>query len=161
MTASSRARNERGAALILAIAFLVVVGGIGAALVSSITSGANQRATLDDLRDRQYAADGAIEEAIAQLRREGGTSAAFTACGPYTPPPLNGVAIRVVCSNVPTVTEGGYLQRNVIFTACLDSATNPTCARGRPIMRAQVNFEAVGDPLEIRRTWVQSWSVNS
>ena len=163
MTVRGRRRDERGAALILAIAFLVVVGGISAALVSSITSGANERVALDDLRDRQYAADAAIEQAIAQLRYAGAANAAYGKCIPedgqdtWT---LNGVTIHVACTNALTRTTNDYLQRNVIFAACVDSPSNQDCDQARPIIRAQVNFEAVGEPAQIRRTWVQSWSVN-
>ena len=61
-------RDERGATLILAIAFLVVIGGISSAVISSVTSGFNGRTVLDQVRNRQYAADGGVEYAIAQVR---------------------------------------------------------------------------------------------
>jgi hypothetical protein len=160
-----RRRDERGAALILAIAFLVVVGGISAALVSSITSGANERVALDDLRNRQYAADAAIEQAIAQLRFAGGPNVGYGNCLPGQDTfALNDVTIQVACANALTFARNGnnyYLQRNVIFTACVADPDHPKCAGIRPIIRAQVNFDAVGDPLVIQRTWVQSWSVNA
>ncbi len=155
-------RDERGAALILAIAFLVVVGGIGAAVLSSVTSGLNDRTALDAARNREYAADGGIERAIAQVRAiplPGGPGIA--SCGSPYSTTLNSVAIRVDCSNQPTITLGGFLQRNVVFTACVD--TGSQCTDQSAIIRAQVNFQAqsAGTVLNVTRTWIQSWSVNA
>ena len=101
-----RGRGEAGATLILAIAFLVVIGGIGAAVISSVASGINNRRTLDQVRDRQYAADGGVEYAIAKVRAlplPGGPG--FADCGGpvnidhYNPPSLNGINIRIDCAN--------------------------------------------------------------
>jgi type II secretory pathway component PulK len=154
-------RDERGASLILAIAFLVVVGGISSAVISSVTSGFNGRTVLDRARDREYAADGGIEYAVAQVRAlplPGGPGLAACA-GPYTNT-LNKIKIRIDCANQPTITLGGFLQRNVVFSACVD--TNSTCTDATTVIRAQVNFQAVsaGSILKVSRTWVQSWSVN-
>ena len=55
--------RDRGAALIIAIGFVVMIGAIAAGLTSMVTSGVGNRIALEDLRDRQYAADGAIEDA--------------------------------------------------------------------------------------------------
>jgi hypothetical protein len=162
-----RVRGEAGATLILAIAFLLVIGGIGAAVISSVASGINNRRTLDQVRDRQYAADGGVEYAIAKVRAlplPGGPGLA--ACGGpanidhYNPPSLNGITIRVDCANQPGITTSGFLQRNVVFTACVD--TGATCTNANIVVRAQVNYEAqsAGSTLNITRTWVQSWSVN-
>src|SRR4051794_8202375 len=61
-------RDESGAALVLAIAFLVIVGGIVAAGLSSLTSGLNDRNILDSARQREYSAESAIDVAIANVR---------------------------------------------------------------------------------------------
>jgi hypothetical protein len=161
-------RDESGASLVLAIVFMVVVGGIAGATLSLITSGVNNRASLDVLRDRQYAADGAIEDAIAQVRALPPPGPALSGCDGVpvgTPVPhfshtLNGIDIRVNCTNVPTRTFSGYLQRNVIFTACLETSVD--CTDTSSIVRAQVDFQAVGlgATTTVTRTWVQSWSVN-
>ena len=73
-------RDERGATLILVIAFMLVMGGIGAAVTSSVTTGLNGRIVLDQVRNRQYAADGGVEFAITQVR-------ALPLPGPAATPP--------------------------------------------------------------------------
>jgi hypothetical protein len=155
-------RDESGAALVLAIVFMVAIGAIAGATLSLITSGINNRASLDVLRDREYAADGAIESAITQVRVLPAPGPALTGCDPGTHSnhTLSGINIRVNCTNVPTRTFSGYLQRNVIFTACLE--TSADCTDANSIVRAQVNFQAVGlgATTTVTRTWVQSWSVN-
>jgi Tfp pilus assembly protein PilX len=156
-------RDERGATLVLAMAFMLVIGGIGAAVISSVTSGLRDRDVLDQVRDRQYAADAGVEYAIAQVRQmplPGGPGVTDCPGTPphYNPPAIDGVSIRVDCTNKSGPTMTGLMQRNVIFTACVD--TGGPCAN--PIVRAQVNFEAVsaGSQINVTRTWVQSWSVN-
>jgi hypothetical protein len=163
-----RFHGERGATLILAIAFLLVIGGIGSAVVASVTSSFKDRTVLDQVRDRQYAADAGVEYAIARVRAlplPGGPG--LSPCGDavnvpadhYNRPPLNGVPIRIDCANKAGLTTTGFLQRNVVFTACVDTGASCTT---NPIVRAQVNYQAVsaGTALNVTRTWVQSWSVN-
>jgi hypothetical protein len=169
-------RDERGASLILAIAFMVVIGSITGAVLSSISSGLGQRATLDLTRNREYAADGLVEYAITQARapaaswNEGSppvvttfiNSASSVGCGgPFTSSTvpvaaqLNNVNnLRVDCTPAPALTRAGYLQRNAIFTACINN--NNPCTAASAIVRAQVNFsDTASGP-----TTVQSWSVN-
>jgi type II secretory pathway pseudopilin PulG len=175
-----RFRGERGATLILAIAFLVVIGGIGAAVVASVTSSINNRLTLDEARNREYAADAGIELAIAKVRALPLPGPSKAPCGdstvpnPGVPPDhynntLNGINIRVDCINQPTFTSTlpSLEQKNVVFIACEADKNAPLTTRcglaGTSIViRAQVNFEgkSAGTVLNITRTWVQSWSVN-
>jgi Tfp pilus assembly protein PilX len=159
-------RDERGAALALAIVFLVVIGALTGALLSSLASSLHNRVTLDQVRDREYAADGAIQDAIAQIRAIPASSTyagpGQSPCGPFTHT-LNSVTIHVDCIGAPAVTRDLYLQRNVIFTTCLDSdKSSGRCPESKVIIRAQVNFQATGSyaSLQIQRTWVQAWSVN-
>ena len=120
--------RERGASLVLAIAFMVVIGAIAMATLAMITSGLNNRRTLDEVRDREYGADAAIEFAIANVRTldspNGGPALQNCADGaaraPYT---VDGHSYHVDCQNAPAVTFGGLLQRNVIFTACEGTTT--------------------------------------
>ncbi len=157
------ASDQRGAALILAIVFMVVVGGVSLVTLSYITNGTNQRRLLEQARNREYAADGAIESAIAQVRNLPAPGPAVTPCPTYnTSAPINGFDIRVDCQNAPALTTGGLLQRNVIFTACERPSGNARCADGSAVIRAQVNFQTTVHPnrVEVTRTWVQSWSVN-
>jgi hypothetical protein len=164
-------RDERGAALMLAIAFMLAIGAISGAVLSTVSSGVNHRNALDSIRNREYSADGGVEYAIAQVRQlTSGDGVGIVACGPgnhYSPPPLNSITVRVDCQNAPAVTRGstqggiaqaGILQRNVIFSACID--TGSPCTDATTIVRAQVNFQASGTPLVVSGTTVQSWSVN-
>ena len=159
--------DERGASLILAVVFLVVVGAITGATLSLVTSGLNNRQSLDVLRDREYAADGAVNYAISKVRTIAVPGPALASCysalvpgQTYYSQTLNGITIRVNCTDAPTRTFSGYLQRNVIFDACLETGAN--CTADSSIVRAQVNFQAVGSgaTVAVNRTWIQSWSVN-
>jgi Tfp pilus assembly protein PilX len=167
-------QDERGAALILAIAFMLVIGAVGGAVLSSVTSGLNDRVALDNARNREYAADGLIDYAIAKARApvtswNAGTPPSVTAflssassigCGgPYRSgvagaPALNDVNnnLRVDCTPAPGQTRAGALTRNAIFTACPD--TGAVCTDAAAIVRAQINFSDSGS------TIVQAWSVN-
>lgn len=181
--------DERGTALILAIAFMLVIGAITGAVLSSVASGLSGRHALDGARNKEYGADGLIEYAIAQARTP------VTSWGPGSPPSLTAFlasanstgcggpysstsvattdpsqaqldlidglrnsdgtvnySIRVECTPAPTQTRLGFLQRNAIFTACLD--TGAACTDASTIVRAQINFSDSGS------TTVQAWSVN-
>lgn len=160
--------SERGVALVLAIAFMVVIGAIGVAVLSFVISGVQGRGLLDTTRNTEYAAESGINYAITQVRQISGQGPALAACsatthgtsvGYYTHT-LNGVTINVDCYNAPTLTRSGYLQRDVIFVACANANATPTCS-GNGVIRAEINFEAAAPSSpSITRTWVQSWSVN-
>ncbi len=151
--------RDSGAALLLAIGFVVLVSAISAGLAGLATSSLNNRGTLEQLRDREYAADAAIEQAIV-------VAADFTCdTDESTPIPLqtlNGVTIRVswrnACGSVPASDGGVPLeQRNVVFLAC-PSTVNPCVDGSDVIIRAQVNFEPASGP--VTKTYIQTWSVN-
>jgi hypothetical protein len=167
--------DERGASLVLAIVFLLVVGALATATLAHITSGLNSRRSLDAVRDREYAADAAIEYAIADVRTAGGSGPALSSCPPPgSPTPghthffyqyqVAGKAIRVDCINAATLTFSGFTQRNVIFVACDDKGSDcDSASNNKTIIRAQVNYQALGSltaPV-ITGTQIQSWSVNS
>ena len=157
-------RDEAGTALILAIGFMVVIGLIGAAMLSSVASGLHIRVALDQARSREYAADSAIQYAITQVRALPSPGPALTGCASGThysyasadTPPVN---IRVNCSNLFQVTRSGFQQRNVVFNACPENGAD--CTDTNSVVRAQVNFQAIGSGTSVTRTWVQSWSVNA
>jgi hypothetical protein len=146
--------------LILAIGFVLMVSAIAAALAALILSSTATGATLEKLRNRQYAADAAIQYAITQVRDT--ARAESSPCGStgYVST-LNQVDIRVDCANAIGVvggTDNAVLsQRNVIFVACLD--VGQACTDTSTIIRAQVNFEQRYDS-SVTQTFVQSWSVN-
>ncbi|MEY2581961.1 MAG: hypothetical protein QOE09_1810 [Ilumatobacteraceae bacterium] len=155
MSRLPRDQQDRGSALLLAIGFVLMVGAISAGLAALATSSMNNRATLQLVRNRQYAADGAIEQSISQVR-------AFTCATPggSIPATLNSVAIRVdwvnACGVVKSADTGTVVsQRNVIFSAYCKNPTDATCNFTDVIIRAQVNFQELPSA-----TYVQSWSVN-
>jgi hypothetical protein len=155
-----RVRGERGASLILAIAFMVVIGAISAAVISTTSSGIQDRVALDQARDREYAADGAIETTIAQARGLSG------ACPtpPATPFNLNNVKIHVDCSTALVAGSNGLLLSlgDLLFVACVatgsggGTACTSSTGTDPPIINAQVNFQGTAPST----TFVQAWSVN-
>lgn len=157
--------SEDGAALIFAIAFMILVGAISAGLMTFLMTSVGHRAPLDRVRDRQYAADGAIEVAVAAVRVLPAPGPAQATCAPaagYYESTLNGVHVRVDCQNAFSfIFNGGLLeQRNVVFTAC-EFVAGQSCsdANVNVIARAQVNYQRTGDGT-VTATYVQSWSVN-
>jgi hypothetical protein len=159
----------------MALGFVLAIGIIGGGLASVAASGLSNRATLVTLRNRQYAADGAIDQAISAARAPTRTCALLEAASGADGPTLstmNGVAIRVDWVNACGILQSGdrsanataassagtvVTQRNVLFSACVDTGT--ACAPANVIIRAQVNFEQVGSGT-VTNTYVQSWSVN-
>jgi len=164
--ASRVRRDESGVSLILAIVFIVVAGAIGGSMLSGLATGTYTRNTLDLARNREYAADGAIETAIAQTRTN--MTNGVVGSNPYCPSPavsqtLNNVPITVDCTYAPTLTLSGLGQRNVVYSAHCTSVSGSLCVNTAPIIRAQVNFESA-DPLfqaaiNVSNTYIQSWTV--
>jgi type II secretory pathway pseudopilin PulG len=151
-------RDEEGVALILALSFMVLIGLVTTALLSSIMGAVGSRSELDDVRNRQYAAEAAVEQAIASVRALPSPGTGAT-CDPSSRT-LNGVAIHVDCKNIPIPTRTGFTQRNVVFTSCPGTAASPAmCATADTIVRAQVNYESA-DGTAPTKTYIQSWTVN-
>jgi|tagenome__1003787_1003787.scaffolds.fasta_scaffold20432521_2 hypothetical protein len=167
-------RDERGASLALAIVFMVVVGAVGGGVVASIGSGVGNGVHLAQARNRQYAADAAIENSIARVRRlnAGGVPVTgFPSCGSdptYTFETDPSVNIHVDCTNVPTPAGTGAgavaLQNDVVFKSCLNAdVAAGKCPDDKSIVNAQVNFQTngpLGGPFTVT-TYVLSWSVNA
>jgi type II secretory pathway pseudopilin PulG len=150
-----RRGNDSGAALLLAVGAVLMVSAIIAGLTAAAASSLQNRNSLETLRNREWAADSAIELAITQVRPLDCSAASGS-----TPDATNGVAIRVDwatdCSTgVPTSDGSNYLQRNVVFSACLNQSAQ--CQEVDVIIRAQVNFEPQTGT--VIKTSVQSWSV--
>jgi Tfp pilus assembly protein PilX len=159
------AHDESGAALLLALAFMMVVGLIGSAMLSSLSTGLRIRVTLDQVRTREYAADSGIQYAITQVRALPSPGAAKSGCASgthynYTSADTPPVTIRINCTNVYQNTRSGFEQRNVVFNACGENGSD--CSDTNFIISAQVNFQTIGNggPDNVTRTWIQSWSVH-
>ena len=160
------AARDSGASLLLAIGFVLMIGVMSAGLVGLATSSLNNRNTLAGLRNRQYAADGAIEQAIAQVRTltnaavASGASPCSVAGAPIFDT-LTSLPMRVewvqACGVVQAADGTVVGQHNVIFSACADVGT--PCATGEVIVRAAVDFEQASGGV-VTKTYVQSWSVN-
>jgi hypothetical protein len=146
--------RDSGAALLLALGFVVLISAMGAGLSALATTSVHNQGTLVLIRNREYAADGAIEEAISEVR--GHTCTSDT---PTIFDTLNGVAIKVeylnACGFVLSADGNIAEQRNVIFEASCAVQSSANCNSHEVIIRAQVNFQQ--NPV---RTYVQSWSVN-
>ena len=154
------AGRDRGAALPVAVGFTVMIGAMAAGLTSMVTSGIEQRVALGEIRDRQYAADGAVEQAIAELRTS--IDAGHAACGDHwsTTAELNGVVILVDAETDCVATAGADLLpvRQFVgrFTAC--ERTGVACSERTAVVRALVGFETGASGL-VLDTAVRSWSV--
>lgn len=155
------AERDRGASLIVAIGFVMMIGAITAGLSALVTSSMNDRVSLTTVRNRQYAADAAVESAVAQVRSQYDGRVSCTAAAGSASTTTNSIAIRVqwtsACTAVRTADGTPVTQRNVVFTACPDAGA--ACAEAEVIVRAQVNFERTATGA-VTRTYVQSWSVN-
>ena len=160
-------RDERGASLILAIAFMLVAGAIGAGVTASVTSGIGDSSVLASARDREYAAEGAIDKAIVQLRTTANPdSIGLVTCPSQTqtmPLPASGnIEIQVDCAPAPEVTADLSARNNVILTACEPDAANPgpPCDPTKVLIRAEINFQVSDTTHLVTRTYVQTWSVS-
>ena len=157
-----REHEDRGAALLLAVGFVVMIGAIAGGLAGLATSGVNNRTTLEQVRNREYAADGAIENAISQVR----LLTCASANDFIIDASMNSISIRVdwvnACGAVQSTDGTVVSQRNVMFSACLNTGSPCSDAADPPvpvIIRAQVNFQQalIG---AVTKTYVQAWSVD-
>ncbi|MCU1392488.1 MAG: hypothetical protein JWM34_916 [Ilumatobacteraceae bacterium] len=153
--------DDRGAALLLAIGFVVMIGAISAGLAAMVTSGVTNQTTLVAVRDRQYAADGAVETAIAEVRHDitVNGSDCSSAAG-VTRVHLDDVDVRVDwrndCGVVRTADGFVVARRDVAFDACIDAGAS--CSSADTIINAVVAFDQDSSGT-VTHTAVQSWSV--
>ena len=157
----------------MVIGFIVFASAITSSLVGYAATGLHDRVILDSVRNREYDADAAIENAIPQAYTPVETWVSNTTslvtylqnaqCGSgyrMNPAP-NGGDMTVQCTPAPTLTGPGanvpnQFQYNVIFTACRTSDVS-SCSQ-KAIIRAQVNYSIASGT--VQRTYIQNWSVN-
>ena len=152
-------QGERGASLLLAIVFMVVVGAISAAVLATTASGLQDRVALDQARNREYAADGAIETAVTAS----GTTAAHAPAAGSEPDAERRQHSRRLHVEPVVHRPAGQHDRNAeqhhlhrVRERRLVERVHAPQPQTRSSTR-QVNFQGTSAPL---KTFVQSWSVN-
>lgn len=168
-----RDRGEEGATLILVIGFMLMVGLISAGLATQLASSTMTRVALDQARNREYSADGAIEGDIAQVRTNMTRTPSDPVVNALAPCPssftrtLNDVDIQVDCS-FSLLGFSGVVLRNATFTACAPQSPGATCPTSAVIIKARVHY-STPDPqpplnattVNVDKTYIATWSVNS
>lgn len=160
MTYPAIRHDDEGAALILILGLVVVVSMIMAGLLGFITTTVRGRVPLDAARNREYAADAAVEYGIFRVRSSIDAGGAVCAAASYLHT-VNAVAMRVDCTDASGfASAGGFVvsQINANFAACPDISA--PCTDSTVVVRAQVNFQKPQGSATVIRTFVQSWSVN-
>jgi hypothetical protein len=145
-----REANESGAVLILALVFLLVVGGVVGSLANWALNDLNNTKQFTTARTMQYAVSGATETAIQNIRYTpllgfGQTLNASppTACWTTGSNPLiasvtvNAQIVDAWCSTVWTPTSAAT--RVVTISTCLSSVSVTACA-AHPALQAVVTF---------------------
>lgn len=152
--------RDPGAALIVAIGFVVMISMIAAGLTAMVTSGIGNRAILESVRNRQYAADGAVEEAIAALVDDLATGSVACGLERAQRTNANSIDIRVetliTCGAMSGSDGLPEVQMSGVFSACPE--TGRPCAPDDVIVRAFVGFEQDVDGSSLS-TSVHAWSV--
>jgi hypothetical protein len=156
-----RMHPDQGAALLIAIGFMVLVGFIVGGLATLISSGVGDTVSLKNLRNRQYAADAAVQQDVVQLRTALVANANASWCTTaHTYTDSGTPSIKVACTSPTfslTFTNGViYAKRNVTFLACTDTSAACTDSSPTLALRAEVDFSKIGNAVT---TYVQSWSV--
>jgi hypothetical protein len=147
----------------MAIAFVVAIGALSGGLAGLVSSTASRRVPIEANRNRQYAADGAIEDAIGRVRlvADPAVSPCVAANPGFYSSTFNKVSIRVDCTNVFGVTSGAsgsvVEQRNVVFEACRNIGVRCGTGAATVLTRAQVNYE-MAPTGGVASTHVQTWS---
>lgn len=119
----ARLGDERGAALLLALGFLVFFSLVIAAVLGFAEASVRNTTNLREQRNTVYAADGAMDGAIQYARSHPEVGAfGATPCITYTVT-LNGKAASVSCASFAGATDA---YRQVRFTASVDGVPRVT-----------------------------------
>lgn len=137
----SHAADERGAVLVLVLTFVVFVGLLAAATGRYATSNVRSTVSLRNLRADQFAADGAVDAAIANGRLQSSTNTtwynqAFTLT-------LNGQTFRV--------DRSGTANTDVTFKAYRNGTST------NPVLTAEAFYDWTTSPPAVE---IHRWSVN-
>jgi len=136
-----RQHDERGAAPVLALVFLVAAGAIITALLGWGGNDLSNVAQFQQNRTLDYAAGSAMQVQIQTVRYDSSTCTNTYSPIPIpSPNPSNNVTIDVWCSTVPNPTSAAT--RVVTLTACSDSARLAnTCSQANPYLTVVVTFD--------------------
>jgi hypothetical protein len=152
MRTSTKTRDETGGTLIMALAYVVIVGSVVGALGGWIVNDLNNSTRFAAARAQQSALSSAVEVATQSIRYAPliGTGLSQTVAtllnpsycwgssSPSTLTGVNGASISVWCSTVfsPTSTT----TRVVTFSACL-STTGAAACSATPLLQSVVTFD--------------------
>jgi hypothetical protein len=144
-----RARGEDGAALELALLFMIATALIVTVLLGFASTSSQATVATRTSRGRDYNADAAMQAAIATVRV--GSCASFTPSFTLNPP---ATPLRVDCSTTGAVVGS---QRHVVFSVCPSSVVTVPCPDASSLLRAEVIFFDDGGIVG-RAVSVLSWS---
>jgi hypothetical protein len=150
---TTRSRDEAGAILILALVFLVAVGGVVGSLASWATNDLHSTTAFTTARTLQYAESGAVDTAMQNIRYTPQLSSTWNQQadeGANPPVPcwgtasssgvsINGYNVDVWCST--TWNPGSASTRVVTFSACrvVGPQSGQSCATN-PDLEAVVTY---------------------
>jgi hypothetical protein len=117
-----RAKGEEGAGLIIALVVIVVIGFAAAALATFGNVSFRLTQSVRSERSAQYAADGAVEAAINNIRGNADLGVSGGSSCDYSAPPINNTSVTVSCT--PTANSGGPGAVNQPRFAVLALSTN-------------------------------------
>lgn len=131
--------GESGAALLLAIVLVFVLGVVFVALGSATSNDLLNSNNLTTVRSTEYAADGAMTIAIHSVRYGSNAYAKTMAtnCLPsLNPETINGVTMYVYCTRISY--QPFSPTRNILFEACMSSSP---CTSSNTVIQAEVDFD--------------------
>ena len=144
--ATDSPRDEQGAILVLALVFLIVVGGIVGVMANSVTSHLNDSVSFASARSLQYTATSAVNLAIQDIRYNPLMSNTLNASPPsycWGPPSevtLNATSqVDVYCST--EWNPYSSTTRLVTISACLDTEGGASVCAAKPLLQAVVAFD--------------------
>jgi hypothetical protein len=137
---------ERGATLILALVFMAVTGLIVLALLSWSQNGLRNVAAFQQNRTLNYAANSAMETAIASVRYS--PTACPSSVVVPNPNPAYNMKMDIWCQQQQPGEQPTAQSRVVTFTECWDNAVQAgNCSSASPFLTAVVSFDDYSDKI--------------
>ncbi len=139
---SDTRRDEAGAVLVLALLFLAVVGAIVGSLATWAMNDLNNTSKFTSARTLQYAANGATQVGIQNIRYTPLLATTWPGPGSCwaggTPVQINNQSMDVWCRTAYTPTSANT--RVVTLDTCLHGGTAAACI-ANPLLEAVVTFD--------------------